>query len=502
MLRKKEEQGLRGNKIRKGKQYKMKNENSEGMGKKPRKNGNREILAITYFFVLLFVGMGVYYGIFIQGDAKEIVNNSYNKRGEMLEERVIRGKILGSGGEVLAETVVEEDGKTRRNYPYNDLFSHVVGRVERGRTGIESAQNITLVTSTGNIFINALTQMRGEKLTGDSVVTTLDVRLQRAAYSALGDQRGAVVAIEPSTGRILCMVSKPDYDPNSIEKYWDELNNDTENSPLLNRATFGLYPPGSTFKVLTSLSYIRQNGNYKDYEYDCAGSGIFSSVSINCYDRRIHGHEDLIASFANSCNTSYANIGLGLNLSEYKNVCESFLFNKALPTDLSANESSFVIDENSNREDLPQTAIGQGKTQITPIHNCMIAATIANNGTMMCPYVVDHIEAFDGSISFTHEPVEYAKLLKKKEVNYLKKMMESVVTEGTGSPLNYAGYSVAGKTGSAEFDSTKATHSWFIGYAPADDPKIAISVIVENSGYGNVYSMPVVRSVLDEFFAE
>lgn len=478
----------------------MKNESNEIMVKKVPKNSNREILVITYFFVLLFAGMGVYYGLFIQKDAKEIINNSYNKRSEMLEKRVIRGQILGSGGEVLAQTIVDGQN-TKRNYPYNDLFSHVVGRVDKGRTGIEAAENITLVTSTGNIFTNSITQIKGEKLTGDSVVTTLDVDLQKAAYSSLGSQKGAVVAIEPSTGKILCMVSKPDYDPNSIEKYWEELNNDTDNSPLLNRATLGLYPPGSTFKVLTSLTFLRQNENYKEYEYECRGSGIFSNVSINCYDRKIHGHEDLISSFSNSCNTSFANIGLSLNLGEYKNVCEEFLFNRTLPTDLTANESSFVIDENSPRQDLPQTAIGQGKTQITPIHNCMIAATIANNGTMMCPYVVDYIKSSDGRISLKHEPREYKKLLKKKEVRYLKQMMEAVVKEGTGSPLNAAGYSVAGKTGSAEFDSTKATHSWFIGYAPADNPEIAISVIVENTGNGDVYSMPVVRSVLDEFFS-
>lgn len=478
----------------------MENENRETTGKKVTKNGNREILIITYFFVLLFAGMGIYYGLFIQGDSKEIINNSYNKRSEMLEKRVIRGRILGSRGEVLAQTVVEGEN-TRRDYPYNNLFSHVVGRVDKGRTGIEAAQNITLVTSTGNIFTNAITQIKGDKLTGDSVVTTLDVDLQRSAYSALGNQRGAVVAMEPSTGKILCMVSKPDYDPNSINKYWEELNNDTENSPLLNRATLGLYPPGSTFKVLTSLAFIRQNENYKKYEYECRGSGIFSSVSINCYNQRVHGHEDLISSFANSCNTSFANIGMELDLGEYKSVCESFLFNGTLPTDLTANESSFVIDENSPRQDLPQTAIGQGKTQITPIHNCMIAATIANNGTMMCPYVVDYIKSSDGNVSLTYEPREYKQLINKKEVRYLRQMMESVVTDGTGSQLSGASYSVAGKTGSAEFDSTKATHSWFIGYAPADEPEIAIAVIVENTGMGDVYSIPVVKSVLDEYFS-
>lgn len=469
---------------------------------RPKNNnppGNGGILVITYFFVLLFLGMSVYYGYFIQKDAKEIINNSYNKRSAMLEKRVIRGKILGNDGEILAETITE-NGKSVRNYPYNDLFSHVVGRVDKGRTGIEAAENITLVTSNSNIFINAFTQIKGDRITGDDVLTTLDVNLQRAAYSALGEQRGAVVVMEPSTGKILAMVSKPDYDPNSIEKYWDELNGDTDNSPLLNRATQGLYPPGSTFKILSSLAFMRQNPDYKKYSYECSGNGIFSSVSINCYDQRVHGSEDLVSSFANSCNTSFANIGTDLELSGFKRVCENFLFNKTLPTDLTAKVSSFVLDENSRSDEVPQTAIGQGKTQITPILNCMIAATIANNGTMMCPYVVDSVISNDGRVVLTHEPREYKKILKAKEVKFLKKMMSSVVTDGTGSPLNNAGYTVAGKTGSAEFDSTKATHSWFVGYAPVKNPEIAVCVIVENTGNGDVYSMPVVRNVLDAYF--
>lgn len=463
---------------------------------------NREVLVITYFFLLLFLGLIVYYCYFIGNDSKDVVNNTYNRRSELLAETVVRGKILGKNGEVLAETKTDEEGKEYRYYPYNDLFAHIVGRTQKGATGIEQSENITLLTSGNNAFSNAMIQMKGEKIQGDHVITTLDVDLQKAAYDALGNQRGAAVVMEPSTGRILAMVSKPDYDPNLMEKYWDALNEDTVGTPLLNRATQGLYPPGSTFKILTSLAYMRQQSGYKKYSYNCEGKGIYSSVSIECYDQKVHGTEDFIHSFANSCNTSYANIGTKLDLGEYRKVCESFLFNRSLPTTIPSKQSSFVLEKASKAEDVPQTAIGQGKTQITPLLNCMIAATIANDGVMMCPYVVDRVETSGGRVHSQREPESYKRLMTKKEAKYLTKMMRAVVTEGTGSYLNGASYTVAGKTGSAEYDSTKATHSWFVGFAPADEPKVAICVLVENTGNGNVYSLPVVKQILDTYFRE
>lgn len=472
------------------------------MEQKKKQNRNRESLLITYFFLLLFLGLIVFYCYFIGSESREVINNAYNRRSELLAETVVRGKILAKDGEVLAETRVDENGEEYRYYPYNDLFSHVVGRTKKGATGIEQSENITLLTSGNNLFSNAMFQLKGEKVQGDQVITTLDVNLQKAAYQAMGDQRGAVVVMEPSTGKVLAMLSKPDYDPNRIEGLWEQLNADTVGTPLLNRATQGLYPPGSTFKILTSLAYMRQSKDYKSYNYNCGGSGIYSSVSIECYNQKVHGTEDLTDSFANSCNTSFANIGTTLKLSEYQKLCESFLFNKTLPTDIPTKESSFLLNKASKPEEVPQTAIGQGKTQITPLLNCMIAATVANNGIMMCPYVIDHVETSGGRVHSQREPERYDRLMTKKEAKYMKKMMQAVVTEGTATELSDAAYTVAGKTGSAEYDSTKATHSWFVGYAPAEDPQVAICVIVENTGNGNVYSLPVVRQVLDAYFAE
>ncbi|MFA9463709.1 MAG: peptidoglycan D,D-transpeptidase FtsI family protein [Velocimicrobium sp.] len=468
--------------------------------KKKQINSNREIIVLTYLFVGVFVCLLVYFGYFIQIDSPNVINNPYNKRQDLLAERVIRGKILGNNGEILAETKTDESGKEYRYYPFDRVFCHIVGRFDKGKTGIELSQSIHLLTSNENPFIAMMKEIKGEKNIGDNVVTTLDVNLQTIAYEALGNRKGAVVVLEPSTGKILAMVSKSDYNPNTVSSSWDTLVADSAGeSTLLNRATQGLYPPGSTFKILTALEYIRENKNYKEYTYDCAGSDTYDGVTINCYNNKVHGTEDLIQSFAKSCNSSFANIGMTLNLKSYHILCESFLFNHELPIDLPYSKSSFVLDQNSNKNQVPQTAIGQGDTQITPLHNALITATIANNGIMMKPYVVDHLECYDGTTIKQYKPEEYATLMDKTQVKALKKMMKAVVEDGTATALKGQSYTAAGKTGSAEFDSSKSSHAWFVGYAPTKKPKIVVSIIVEGAGTGSAYAVPIAKKIMDAY---
>ncbi len=474
--------------------------NSRIFKKKRQKSSNREIIILTYLFVGIFVGLLVYFGYFIQVDSSNVINNPYNKRQDLLAERVVRGKILGNNGEVLAETKTDKKGNEYRYYPYDNIFCHIVGRFTNGKTGIELSQNINLLTSSENPLFAMLKEMQGEKNIGDNVVTTLDVNLQKIAYEALGSRKGAVVALEPSTGKILVMVSKSDYNPNTAASNWDSLVEDSfDNSPLLNRATQGLYPPGSTFKILTALEYIRENGDYKDYTYHCTGSDIFQGIKINCYNNKVHGEEDITKSFAKSCNSSFANIGMTLNLKSFRNLCESFLFNRDLPTDIPYSKSSFELNKASNLDEVPQTAIGQGNTQITPLHNALITATIANGGVMMEPYVVDHLERYDKTIVKQYHSEEYATLLNEDEVKALKKMMKEVVTDGTATALSGQSYTAAGKTGSAEFDSNKSSHAWFVGYAPTKNPKIVVSIIVEGAGTGSEYAVPIAKKIMDAY---
>ena len=384
------------------------------------------------------------------------------------------------------------------------MFVHAVGRfLQRGR-GVEMSENFTMLTSSINELDKILLQLDGEKLPGDSVLTTLDTSLQTAAYQALGDRRGAVVAIEPSTGKILAMVSKPDYNPNTVEADWDRLLADEEGeSALLNRALNGLYPPGSTFKLATTLAYIREHPqDYEEYSYTCEGEGRFNQVTIHCAGNTAHGIVNLKDSFAKSCNTSFVNIGTGLSVTTLMDVCTGLLYNTTLPGALSATPGSFVLTEESDPNEIPQTVIGLGKTQITPMQNAMITAAVANGGVLMEPYLVDSVMSADGDVVEKNRPKSSGALMTPSEAGILTEYMKAAVEEGTGSALSSYPVEVAGKTGSAEYETGKASHAWFICFAPADNPQIAVSVIVETSGSGSRYALPVAKEVLDAYFSE
>lgn len=466
-----------------------------------RKMGNRQILVVTYCFVALFLAMVLYITRFMVRDSADIINNSYNKRQEVLAKKVKRGDIVSADGKVLAKTITDKHGNDTRYYPYKNMFCHAVGRITNSMTGVELSQCYPLLTSHANPAEQLFSDFKGEKKPGDNVITTLDYKLQKTAYNALGKYRGAVVAMEPSTGKILAMVSKPDYDPNNVSKDWSKLisGNSTE-SALLNRATQGLYPPGSTFKIMTATEYILENqDSYKKYRYMCKGSDSFYGNRIRCYAGERHGAVDLRRAFAKSCNCSFADIGLKLNADKFRELCEKFNFNKSLSVNFDYKKSSFVLNRKSDKYEVMQTSIGQGKTGITPLENVLISSTIANDGKMMTPYIVDHTENDAGKTVKSYSPKKIGNIIDKKTAGTVKKLMKAVVSEGTGSSLSGLSYKAAGKTGSAEFDSKGTSHAWFVGFAPADKPKIAVSIVVEAAGTGNRYAVPIAKAMFSEY---
>ncbi len=465
---------------------------------------NRQILKVAYLFAGVFLVLMVYIGYFVSVDSKEIITNPRNQRQDMFAKTVIRGNIESSDGEILAETKVNEDGEEERVYPFRNLYAHVVGYTVKGKYGLESSENFNLLTSNANFLEKLYHTLKNEKNRGDTVVTTLNSRLQEVAYEALGDHKGAVIAMEPSSGKILAMVSKPDFDPNSLSEDWAFINSEEEkeNSRLLNRATQGIYPPGSIFKIVTALEYMRENSNFNDYHYDCESEGVFFGVPIHCYNMHRHGEQDLKESFANSCNTSFANIGTKLDKGKFHDLCESLLFNQALPVEFPYKKSRFVLNEHSEDKEVAQTAIGQGDTGITPLHSVMITSAVANGGMVMKPYLVDQIENYEGGIVRKYTGKSYGSVMSAKEATELTEMMKEVVKSGTGTKLSGKSYSVAGKTGTAEYEEGKNPHAWFTGFAPADNPEIAISVIVEDSGAGSTYAVPVAGKVLDAYFSQ
>ena len=460
---------------------------------------------VTYIFMALFMLLAIYILYFIFHDSDRVLNNPANKRSEIWAKHVTRGKIISSDGQVLAETLTDDDGREKRRYPYGSTFVHLVGQNSHGATGLESSENYQLLTSNLNPIDRMINEFRGEKSPGNNVVTTIDASLTNAAADALGDRRGAVIAMEPSTGKVRVMLSKPGFDPNSLsDERWDEITATSgDDSLLINRATQGLYPPGSTFKMYTALAFIRQNMDYEEFRYRCKGSiGTGDGGKIRCYGGEVHGKLDLKTAFAKSCNTAFCRIGSELTTAGWKNLCESLYFNTAIPMDkVSKNTSRFELTSETPKGDIMQAAIGQGDVLVTPLQNLLLPAAIANGGVLMQPYIVDRIESFDGKVLSETSEKELNRVVSGDEVKTMTALMRETVKSGTATSLYYGTpYKAAGKTGSAEYRAgSDESHAWFVGYAKYKGRALAISVVVEGGGTGGAVAVPIAKQVFDEW---
>lgn len=470
---------------------------------KPQKKNhhNNVIVYFTWLFSLLFVAMIGYLGYFTATSKQEMINNSYNSRQEILLSRNYRGTILSKEGEVLAETILDEEENETRSYPYGSLFSHIVGYAANGKMGVEAFGNYYLINSNSPLSEKASNDLAGKKNPGDTIYTTLDVKLQEVASDEMGIYKGAVVVTEVKTGKILALVSQPDFDPNKITDIWEKLVNDSQSSVLVNRATQGLYPPGSTFKILTALEYIRENPtDYDQYHYECTGAYKITDRKISCYHAMKHGSVDLAKSFAKSCNSSFANIGMTLDRDRFGETLDTFYFNSSLPLGLTHSKSSVVVSSDTSDAEMMQVSIGQGSTLITPIHLNMITAAIANQGVMMKPYVMDRVVSSAGMVIKAFQPESCGQVMSQEEVSVLTQLMAGVVQSGTATTLKNDIYTAAGKTGSAEYNSNGDSHAWFTGFAPVENPEIAVTIIIEGAGSGGDYAAPIAKRIFNAYF--
>lgn len=462
------------------------------------------ILISSGLFTALFLFMIGFLAHFVAVNEQDMVNNSYNSRQEILLSQNYRGSIYSRDGEVLAETVLDAAQNETRVYPFENLFSHVVGYSTNGRMGVEAQANYYLINTNTSLSNKVANDMAGVKNPGDSVYTTLDVQIQEVADEQLSVYKGAVVVTEIATGKVLAMVSHPDFDPNEISDIWDSLLANDKSSVLVNRATQGLYPPGSTFKIVTALEYIRENpDSYEKYHFRCPGYFKYGNSRIGCYHGTNHGEVDFERSFAKSCNSSFANIGMGLDRDAFAKTLEDLLFDRELPLTLSYSKSSTAVSGDMTDNDMMQTSIGQGQTQITPIHLNMITNAIANDGVLMKPYVVDRVINNEGNVIKKFKSQEYGRLMSSEEARILREMMKAVVENGTATKLSGLNYTAAGKTGSAEYGAVKGeSHAWFTGFAPAENPEVSVTIIVEGAGSGGDYAVPIARRIFDAYFRE
>ncbi|MDO4284333.1 MAG: FtsW/RodA/SpoVE family cell cycle protein [Eubacteriales bacterium] len=519
------------------------------------RGAKRRSMMAQWLFVALFGAMSVYFVHYAAVNRQELFDNDYNTRQSQLLEQNVRGSILAADGQVLAQTVTvvaddaagtaaqtqeadtanaadTSDAQTsendtanasaqtvqRREYPFGALFAHIVGYATKGRSGLEDAYNYELSHSDLTLSEKADYESRGEKYPGNNIVTTLDPALQQAASDAMGIYRGAIVVSDPATGEILAMVSKPDFDPNEISSEWEKLSQDEESAALLNRASQGLYPPGSTFKIMDAVEYLEEHpDDWEQYTFQCAGSFTRDGETIHCFHNESHGTVTFMESFAESCNSSFANIGLSLDEDRFTELLRTMMFGEELPYELPSSVSRTVLTESGEEasgkgegndggistKDRMQLAIGQGTTGMSPLHLNLITAAIANDGVLMKPYVVSSVQTASGTVLSRTEPQAYRQLMSADTAAQMRKLMEAVVEEGTATKLKGYGYTAAGKTGSAEYeDDSTASHAWFTGFAPAENPQVAVTVIIEGAGSGGDYAVPMARRVFDAYFAE
>lgn len=475
---------------------------SKDFKKTKHNNLNKNLNAVNnikYIYMALFSLIIIYITHFIVFSSNNLIINRYNPRLSVLEQSIIRGKILDRDGNILAETA-EHNGEEHRVYPYENKFAHILGYSHQGKTGIEALADIDLLKSNISLYDQVVFQLTNKKKLGNNVVTTLDKNLQLKANELLGKNRGAIIALEPSTGKILAMVSKPDFNPNEIILNWDTLINDEKNSPLLNRGTQGVYPPGSTFKIITAIEYLNQY-NYNDFSYDCKGKADFNGKVIHCYNNTSHGEEDLEKAFSLSCNTAFAAMGEKIDKNELHILAEKLLFNKPLPYSLPYSLSSFKLTNEDNSAQVAETVIGQGETLITPLHNALITSSVANGGILMKPYLIDHVENYKGKVIQKNLPSAYGSLLDTDITREITKYMSEVVNNGTGKLGASDKFQIAAKTGSAE-NPFGDTHAWYVGFAPAKNPEIVIAILIENAGSSSRSSVPMAKELFELYLSE
>ena len=456
------------------------------------KNSQKSIKRVGIMLMLMFLLCGAYLVKIVCFDRQEMMVNSYNPRINSADTTIKRGDIKDIDGYVYAYSEYADGQYVRK---YNDAVnaSQVVGYVSAGKYGIEAAENFTLQNIDSELFQRLQSFIKGTEVEGDSVCLTIDKDLQDIASKLMGTNKGAVVVEEVSTGRILCMVSKPQFNPQTVGENWDSLKDD-ETSPLLNRASQGLYTPGSIFKIVTAVSAIRNIPDVDNITYDCNGETEFTDKVIHCYKNKSHGTENITDAFANSCNVFFSEIGVKIGAAALRKTADDMLFNKGISFDLSQSTPSVQLNSSSSESELVETSIGQGRTMVTPLFMASIAQAIANNGVMMKPYVVDHIENFAEKTVETKVPETYATILTSEESQKLKEMMVEVVNRGTGAKANSDYFQVAGKTGTAENPGGN-DHLWFVGFAPADNPQYAVSVVLEN-GDGSANASVIARKML------
>ena len=482
---------------------------------------NRQIVKLFAFIVVLFgvlVGFTSYWSVF---DAEALKEREVNKRPLLESQQIRRGRILAADGTVIAKSIGKGRGSEKRyvrRYPEGSLFGHPIGYsfVTQGDSEFERFHNEELVGEEGE-FSSILDELTGGTQEGNDIVTNIDTEAQRVALADLEEAGfGAVVAIVPQTGEVKVMASNAPFDPNRIPYDLEELNGNEIETPLLNRATQGLYPPGSTFKVVTAAAGLESGTITPETTIDAPGSLEVEGTPLQNDFNEDFGPIALDTALTNSVNTWFGQLGQQVGQDQLFETMEKFGFNATPAIDLPHEGAESEVAQSGVYEeehllhrddpvDLARLAIGQERLLSTPLQIAEVAAAIANGGKLMKPQIWNRVIDPDGRVVDRLDPSTYSEPVSGETAEELTTAMEGVVSEGTGTNAAIPGVAVAGKTGTAETPGNEASgggenenQAWFMGFAPADEPQIAIAASVEcTEQFGNDVAAPIFRDVAE-----
>jgi Cell division protein FtsI/penicillin-binding protein 2 len=461
----------------------------------------RVALGMAFSFFILSLGL-VYWQV-VQADTLQ--ENPANRRLILMESRVTRGGIFDRNGEIIAQTQISQ-GKKVRVYPKGELFEPTLGysTVKLGASGLEGSLADWLLGIKNASPTQTIQQLFALPRQGDDVVLTLDSRLQSVAYNALQGKMGAVVALDPRTGEVLALVSEPSFNPTNLDQNWNSIVSRKQERPLENHA-FSLFPPGSIMKVVTSAAVLRSGTNTTDL-YDCEGSTVINGQVIPEQNGRAHGWVNYNMALADSCNTYFATFGVKAGDKNFLSAVKGFGFGQKIPLELNVPMSSITneakVPSSLSTNLLAASSFGQGEVLVSPFHMAMITAGIANHGVIMTPHLVERVLDPSQTVLYEQSPQPWQTALSKEEAGKITSAMVTAVTDGTAAPGALADVQVAGKTGSAEPGGNVPTHAWYIAFAPADNPRIAVAVIVEHGGTGGGAAAPIARQVIQEALSQ
>lgn len=456
----------------------------------------RSALCLLAGFLILTLGLVYWQIVRSQG----LNNASSNPRVAEASQHEHRGAIYDASGQTLARSIEQPDGTEVRSYTLSSL-AQTIGYISTkyGVSGLEGSYNGYLSGVRGTNPVQAIwMDVSRQPAHGNDLYLTIDSRLQRLAAQALGDRKGAVVAIDPHTGAIKALVSSPSYDPNRLGELGQSLLSDP-NQPLLNRATQGLYPPGSTYKTVTASAAL-DSGVVKPSDiYKCINGIVIQGFVIACTNAPPGQTQwDFLHAFVYSINATFAQVGVQIGAARFSDYSHRFGVGEAIPFDIDV-ATSHLLRPGSSFNDvlLASSAFGQGQLSITPLQMALVAATVANDGAEPAPYLVASVRDANGNVLSQHQPVIRTQVMRPDTAREMQTFMHRAVQEGFGQEAGLQGMDVAGKTGTAETGTSATAHAWFIGYAPASAPRLAVAVIVENGGPGGLTAAPIARQLFN-----